>query len=95
MSAVSDAKAAGRTVDQQRAHEELHGIKRCPNCDELVNGHPDSDCILRVFANIIRDRGNKTEAEIQRLHADCNADALWDRIGPLLNVFEDGYFSQP
>ena len=66
----------------------------CPNCyASPVKGHPENGCVLAAFIVVLRDRGNKPERRLLQIHAECNVDALWDQVGPLLDRLEEGEFS--
>lgn len=66
----------------------------CPNCMCVpVTNHPENGCVLASLVQIVRERGNHSEDEIQKLHANCDTDALWEHLGPVLNKLEDGDFS--
>lgn len=65
----------------------------CPNCTQPVVDHPENGCVLAALIGVVRERGNKNEAELIELHADANVDALWDVLGPVIDGLEEGEFS--
>jgi hypothetical protein len=66
----------------------------CPNCmQHPAANHPENGCVLASMIQLVRERGNHSEEEIQTLHATCDTDALWAHLGPLLDKLEDGEFS--
>jgi hypothetical protein len=66
----------------------------CPNCGQHpVANHPATGCVLAALIDLIRDRGTKSDMQIYKLHARCNADAMWGRIGPVIDDLEDGKFT--
>lgn len=67
---------------------------RCPNCMGPLPDHPDNACVLNAFIALLRDRGNKTEEELLDLHANCDVDAMWERLGPVIDDLEDGHFNE-
>lgn len=66
----------------------------CPNCVEVFTGsHPQTGCALALLAAILRERGEYSQAKINKLVVDCNVDLLWDRLGRLIDDFGYGDFS--
>jgi hypothetical protein len=66
----------------------------CPNCTEPVAKHPENGCVLATFIETIRGRGTVSERKLRKLHAECDADALWNRLGPIVDDLEEGRFSK-
>lgn len=64
----------------------------CPNCGADVVGHKENGCALATLIGVVRDRGNKTQAELHRLHADVDSDALWNDLGKIVDRLEDGEY---
>lgn len=56
-------------------------------------GHAMNGCMLVTLVSIVCDRGEKTEDELYRLFVDCDSEALWDALAPVINKLEDGEFS--
>jgi hypothetical protein len=65
----------------------------CPNCSAPIIGHADDGCILQVFADVARNRGEHSEGTILELHRRCSADDLWNAIRPIVDSFERGEFN--
>jgi len=65
----------------------------CPNCANPVANHPHNGCVLNALVHVVRDRGHHSEERLRQLHATCDVDALWERIGPIIDNLEDGEFS--
>ncbi len=66
----------------------------CPNCGaSTVKDHIANHCVLATLIQVVRDRENLEEADILKLHANCNTDALWELLGPILDKLESGEFS--
>ena len=73
----------------------------CPNCckdhdptpEDAPGGHRVDACVLGVFATIISERANLSEEKIDDLIRRCDADALWNAVGPVIDALEDGEFS--
>lgn len=68
-------------------------MKTCPNCTSPVVDHPENGCVLAALIQCIRDRGSKTPKQVTKLHEKCDADALWNRVGPIVDMLEAGVFS--
>jgi hypothetical protein len=67
----------------------------CPNCDILLAIHPwRGACVLGALIVCIRDREEITEAELRHHHAQCDVDALWDRLGPIIDDLQEGVFDR-
>ena len=64
----------------------------CPNCLLPVDGHPENGCVLAAFIQAIRERGNLSEEQLRELHHNTSVDALWSRLGPILDDLEEGVF---
>jgi hypothetical protein len=52
--------------------------------------HADSGCALALLIGVARDRGNVTAAKLRGIHARVDADALWERLGPIVDDLERG-----
>lgn len=65
---------------------------RCPNCDRHVANHPEDGCVLAALIQVIRDRGEMSERRLRTLHASTDADALWNRLGRVVDDLEEGVF---
>lgn len=66
----------------------------CPNCgNSPVHGHPENGCILATMITVVRERGNKSEEELEELHAKTDVNALWNDLGPILDKLEEGGYS--
>lgn len=71
-----------------------HG--ECPNCYDPLNAggmHESNGCVLIAFAELVRERGGHTPEQIAELVRRCNADRLWDVLGPIVDRFEEGEFN--
>lgn len=68
-------------------------MKTCPNCSSPVVNHPANGCALAVLISVVKDRGNKGVAELHALHEGCDVDALWEALGPIVDMLEDGEFA--
>lgn len=92
--------------DAQAAHNALHDIYTCPNCcqQELqfskgitseagLFGHPDNSCALYLLAQQAYERETIEPAALFDLMVNCDPDALWDTLGPVVDRFENGAFS--
>lgn len=64
----------------------------CPNCNSPVKGHPDNSCVLNALIGVLRERGVPAK-KLEKLHAACWIDNVWDDIGPIMDRLEDGYYS--
>lgn len=67
---------------------------KCPNCSEQVENHPQNGCVLAALVEILRDRGRYTDQTLQTIHANCDVDALWEDLGPVIDRLGDGDYSQ-
>lgn len=65
----------------------------CPNCGQPIDGHPDDGCMLNALIIVLRDRGELEPDVINRLHANCDPDLLWNRIGPIVDDLGVGAFN--
>lgn len=65
----------------------------CPNCFKPIKTHKNNGCVLKALMVVLNGRGGKTRKELNKLHAKCNADALWDELGPIIDRLGDGEFS--
>jgi hypothetical protein len=65
----------------------------CPNCMRPVARSNDG-CLLHDLIQVARERGNVTERKLRQLHAKADADALWERLGPIVDDLEDGNLSE-
>jgi hypothetical protein len=66
----------------------------CPNCNHPVEDHPANGCVLAAFIRVLEDRG-VDKAKLEKLHAECWVDNLWDDVGPILDRLEEGHYSGP
>lgn len=66
----------------------------CPNCTQPVVDHPQTGCVLAALIGVIRDRGTKPERVLRSIHAKCDINALWDRLGPVIDDLEAGNFTE-
>lgn len=64
----------------------------CPNCTKSIVGETDSGCALHMLIQTLRERATKSEGRLLELHAQCDADALWTRLGKVADDLEDGRF---
>ena len=65
----------------------------CPNCGAPVDVHPDTSCVLNALINVLRDREELDESELQALHAECWVDDLWDDLAPIIDRLGAGEYS--
>ena len=65
----------------------------CPNCVQLIDGHPQNSCVLAAFIALLKDRENLTAEALLELHRNVDIDALWDALGPVLDTLEAGGFT--
>jgi hypothetical protein len=65
----------------------------CPNCLMFV-ALPNEGCLLHDLIQVARERANHPERKLRQLHAKCDVDALWNRLGPIVDDLEDGNFSE-
>ena len=68
--------------------------KYCPNCDDDLANDPGNTCVLAALIDVLRDRDEHTEEQLQALHAACDVDRLWDRLGPVIDDLGEGEFNQ-
>lgn len=69
---------------------------KCPNCDRQHRlGHPTNGCVLAALVQVVRERGDLTERRLKKLHENCDVDALWTRLGEVIDDLEDGVFLNP
>jgi hypothetical protein len=67
---------------------------KCPNCGKVfTESHPENGCALALFATVVRDRGDLTQEQINKLVVNCDTDALWEYLGALISRFEEGDFN--
>ena len=73
----------------------MREVMDCPNCGQhkADETHPETGCVLATLIGVVRDRGGLSESEVAKLHRTCNVDALWDRLGPVIDELEAGEFS--
>ena len=67
--------------------------RRCPNCLGPIAKHPQNSCMLAMFIQVIRERGEMSERKLRKLHAKCNVDALWDKLAPIIDDIEEGEYT--
>jgi hypothetical protein len=65
----------------------------CPNCAQPVIGHERNGCVLYAFIELLNDRDTKTRRQLESIHRNCNVDAMWNDIGPILDRLETGGYS--
>lgn len=63
----------------------------CPNCSMPVVGDQDG-CVVGSLFGILRERGELEESEVHHLHANCDLDRLWDKVGRLVDELGEGDF---
>jgi len=63
--------------------------KKCPNCFQPVSKDNDG-CLLHDLVQVARERGNVSERKLRAIHANADADALWNRLGPIVDDIEEG-----
>lgn len=68
--------------------------RTCPNCEDPVLTHSENGCILAALIGVVSDRGNTSAEKLQELHASCDVDELWHRLGPIIDDLEAGVFSE-
>lgn len=92
--------------EAQAAHNALHDIYTCPNCGQHelqfskgvtpevgMFGHPETSCVLYVMAQQACGRETLEPRALFDLLVNCDVDALWDALGPVVDAFERGEFS--
>ena len=67
--------------------------QECPNCGEPKWPHPDSGCVLAALITVIDERGGTSQKRLKHLLYNANIDALWDRLGPVIDDLERGLYS--
>lgn len=67
--------------------------RKCPNCGEPVVKHPDNGCVLNSLMRVVRDRGDTSDRRVRDIHAKCDVDALWNRLGEIVDDLESGFYS--
>lgn len=73
---------------------EMKMSSMCPNCEQSpVDGHPENGCLLVSLIQVLRDRGEFEESDLQKIHAECSADLLWDALGPIVDRLGEGKFA--
>lgn len=96
---ASPKRNAGRHKDKRQDIEdevltkETSDMKKCPNCSEPVIGHAENGCVLNTLVGIVRERGTRSDEEIEKLHAECDVDGLWNYMGEIVDKLEDGFFT--
>lgn len=64
----------------------------CPNCLEKHEVFPDV-CVLHVLLGVaVHGRQSLTNEAAHVVLKNCNADALWDDLGPIVDRLEAGYY---
>jgi hypothetical protein len=71
----------------------MKGKRVCPNCYAPVEEHEANGCVLAALMQLVRDRGNLDDEALLNLHANANADAFWDDLGPIIDGLEDGHYT--
>lgn len=66
---------------------------QCPNCLENLDEHPENGCVLHAFIAVLFDRGNLSEEQLAKLHADTDVDLFWNDLGPILDKLENGEYT--
>lgn len=66
---------------------------RCPNCNERVGEDAESGCVLGALIQVIREREEHTEEELLDLQRACDVDALWLKVGKVVDRLGSGKFS--
>ena len=72
---------------------EVHHDARCPNCSEHVRDHPANNCVLNALIVCLRERDTHKRKHLRELHAFCDVDLLWGRVGPIIDALGDGEFT--
>lgn len=65
----------------------------CPNCSRPVKDHPENGCVLAALVQVVRERGNLDAAQLDSLHANIDTNALWEALGAIVDLLEEGAFS--
>ncbi len=65
----------------------------CPNCNSPVRDHQENGCVLAALTTVLRDRGEHSARKLQSLHANCDADALWNDVGRIVDKLGEGGYS--
>lgn len=63
----------------------------CPNCTAPVS-KPNAGCLLHDLIQVARDRATISEPKLRELHASVDTDALWNRLGNIVDDLEAGYY---
>lgn len=64
----------------------------CPNCGSLVSDHPENGCLLATLMSVLRERGTHEPGQIERIHARCDVDRMWQEVGELVDRLGEGAF---
>jgi hypothetical protein len=64
----------------------------CQNCGKPVS-EQNPGCLLHDLVQVLRERGEHSERKVRQIHASVDADALWNRLGPVVDEIGDGWFS--
>ena len=64
---------------------------RCCNCGE-PGPHPENHCVLHACICVLRERGNHSEEQLERLYIDIDVDAFWSHVGSIIDSLGDGEY---
>lgn len=67
-------------------------LDTCPNCSEPIDGHPKNGCALRTLIQVVKERGEVSDEDLRKLHLTCDADKLWDDLGPVADNLQSGQY---
>ena len=65
----------------------------CPNCNDPIVGHAENGCVLAALMGVLSDRGGHTDKQMRKLWANVDTDALWNRLGVIVDELGEGEYS--
>lgn len=67
-------------------------VTNCPNCGRPITRLADG-CVLGALIQVVRERGDASEAHVRKLHAGCDVDTFWNDVGAIVDRLEAGEYS--
>lgn len=64
----------------------------CPNCAHPIENHPENGCVLKALIGVLRNRGEYEEIYLNEIHANTDVDALWQKIGRIIDDLGEGLY---
>lgn len=66
---------------------------KCPNCNHVIT-ESRPGCLLHDLIQVIREREDMREDKLLRIHATTDVDALWCRLGEVVDDLQNGEFEE-